>query len=290
MDYFKPQYTLKNNFVTNNGYMCIELNAHALISFVMTIRDNFNDDNFLPWWLGSQSCEKAFQAARSMTITFSTVINFGMLGLLRRLHRLQIQANLQAESIETGIVFPRARRHLSKDDGQSSYQKHSLEKITDESIYEAVKRAQISAMASIEKLGMLKLLQKNKIFDSISIPNEGDILEDLKEEEEEEVDESERDAKIESQIQEVCVVDASEITEDINLLSKSGYIDVEVKEKLSRQKSVPLKTLLSTSISMFSPEGDKKKPTKLSPLLQIDLDGKTIIYIRKTIIRSLIQS
>ena len=101
-----PQYTLKNNFVTNNAYMCVELNAHALISFVMTIRDNFNDDNFLPWWLGSQSCEKAFRAARSMTSTFSTVINFGMLGLLRRLHRLQIQANLQAESIETGIIFP----------------------------------------------------------------------------------------------------------------------------------------------------------------------------------------
>ena len=160
-----------------------------------------------------------------------------------------------------------------------------MEKITDESIYEAVKRAQISAMASIEKLGMLKLLQKDKIFDSISFPNEGDILEDLEEEEdeeEEEVDELERDAKIESQIQEVCVVDPSEITEDINLLSKSGYIDVEVKEKLVQcQKSVPLKRLPSTSISMFSPEGDKKKPTKLSPLLQIDLDGKTI-YIRKT--------
>ena len=138
-----------------------------------------------------------------------------MLGLLRGLHRLQIQANLQAESIETGIIFPRARKHQSKD-GQSSYQKHSLENITDESICEAVKRAQISAKASIEKLGMLTLLQKNKIFDTISFPKEGDILEEDEEEEDEdedEEDESERDAKIESQIQEVCVVDPSEITE-----------------------------------------------------------------------------
>ena len=156
-----------------------------------------------------------------------------------------------------------------------------MQKITDESICEAVKRAQIRAVASIEKLGMLELLQKNKIFDSISFPNEGDILEEDLEEGEEEVDESERNAKIESQIQEVCVVDPSEITEDINLLSKNGYIDVEVKEKLvQRQKSVPLKRLPSTSISMFSPEGDKKKPTKLSPLLQIDLDGKTLLLGR----------
>ena len=143
--------------------MCIELNAHALISFVMTVRDNFDGDNFLPWRLGSQSYEKAFQAARSMTSTFSTIINFGMLGLLRRLRRLQIQANLQAESNETGIIFHRANRHQSKD-GQSNYQRYSIEKITDECICEAVKRAQISAKASVETLGMLTVLQKSKII------------------------------------------------------------------------------------------------------------------------------
>ena len=54
------------------------------------------------------------------------------------------------------------------------------------------------------------------------------------------------------------MVDPSEVTADINLVSKSGYIDVEVKEKLvQRQKLEPLKRSPSTSISMFSPEGDK---------------------------------
>ena len=115
--------------------MCVELNAHALISFVMTIRDNFNR-----WCRQGGACgfictqsmylcthpmhvymyviwlfTYSLSVARSMTSTFSTVINFGMLGLLRCLHRLQIQANLQAESIETDIIFPQARRHLSKD-------------------------------------------------------------------------------------------------------------------------------------------------------------------------------
>lgn len=75
-----PQYTLKDNFITNNAYICIELNAHALIMFLMTVRDNCDDSAFLPWRLGSQTCEKAFRAARSMTSTFSTIINFGMLG------------------------------------------------------------------------------------------------------------------------------------------------------------------------------------------------------------------
>ena len=75
-----------------------------------------------------------------------------MLGLLRRLHRLQIQANLQAEATQTGIVFPRANKHRSKD-GQKTYVKHPLEKVTDKCIAEAVKAAQLKAKASIEKLG-----------------------------------------------------------------------------------------------------------------------------------------
>ena len=115
-----PQYTLKDNFITNNAYICIELNARALVMFLMTVKDNCDDSSFLPWRLGYQTCEKAFRAARSMTSTFSTIINFGMLGLLRRLHRLQIQANLQAEATQTGVVFPRADKHRSKD-GQKTY-------------------------------------------------------------------------------------------------------------------------------------------------------------------------
>ena len=89
-----PHYNIKNNFLTQNAFTCIELNAHALVLLVITLQDNFDDNNFIPWILGSQSCEKTFRAARSMSTTFSTIINFGVLGLLRHLHRLQIQAEL----------------------------------------------------------------------------------------------------------------------------------------------------------------------------------------------------
>ena len=117
-----PTYTLKDNFITQNTYMCIELNAHTLITFLLTIRDNFLnlEGCFRLWLLGSQSCKKIFRSARSMTNMFSTMINFGMLGLLRRLHRLQIQAKLQAESNATGIVYPRAKKHKIKD-GDGTY-------------------------------------------------------------------------------------------------------------------------------------------------------------------------
>ena len=109
------RYTLRDNFITPNAYiMCIELNAHSLITFLLTVRDHIkNDSCFLPWLLGSQCCEMTFRIARSMSSTFSTVINFGMLGLLRRLHRLHIQLTLQAECSED-IIFPRVIKHQQK--------------------------------------------------------------------------------------------------------------------------------------------------------------------------------
>ncbi len=33
----KPDYCLGNNFLTPNAYMCIELNAHSLITFLLTV-------------------------------------------------------------------------------------------------------------------------------------------------------------------------------------------------------------------------------------------------------------
>ena len=97
--------------------MCIELNAHALITILMVIRNQVSSDSttFLPWLLGSQVDGRTFRTARSMSSTFSTVLNFSILGLLCHLHRLQIQSVLQAQSEESKIKFPRIDRHLAKE-------------------------------------------------------------------------------------------------------------------------------------------------------------------------------
>jgi len=82
-------YTLGHNFITSNAYNCVELNAHAMVNYIIAIRDHIKEAKyFLLWLLGSQCCETAFRTARSMSSVYSTAINFGMLGLLRRLHRL----------------------------------------------------------------------------------------------------------------------------------------------------------------------------------------------------------
>jgi len=111
--------TLKNNFITSNAYSCIELNALALINIVKYFSKLENGKDlqlFLPWHHSSQACEKLFRSTRSMTSTYSTVVNFSLNDFIRKLTRIEIlnfiQNNLgiTAESnSENNLVFPREK-------------------------------------------------------------------------------------------------------------------------------------------------------------------------------------
>ena len=75
----------------------------------------FTGESFLPWMLGFQMFEKMFRVARSMSSTFFTTINFAMLGLLRRLHRLHSQVCLESQTDSTGIQYQPVEAHKKKD-------------------------------------------------------------------------------------------------------------------------------------------------------------------------------
>ena len=113
---------------------------HPIIAYLITLRDNFPTYSacFVPWLLGSQCCERTFRTVRSMSSTYSTMINFGMLGLLRRLHRLQIQFSLESET-DSGIIFPRVLKHQAKG-GENSFNKCCLMDITNEKVLSALKK------------------------------------------------------------------------------------------------------------------------------------------------------
>ena len=49
-----------------------------------------------------------------MTGTFSTIVNFSLIGFLQRLHQLQIQLQLETKSSENGITYPRVEKHSMK--------------------------------------------------------------------------------------------------------------------------------------------------------------------------------
>ena len=106
---------------------------------------------YAPWFLVSKPCEQTFRAARSMSNVFSTMINFGVLGLLQRIHILQIQVNLESKSNITRIVYPRQLAHQKTEANNSIFPVNS---ITNAEIEEAVKKGLLRAKEAIEELGM----------------------------------------------------------------------------------------------------------------------------------------
>lgn len=83
---------LQENFITLNTYTCIELNAHGIILILEKLRERSRTENMpqLQTWLySSQACEIFFRETRAMSSMFSTVVNYTMLDMLRRLKRIQ---------------------------------------------------------------------------------------------------------------------------------------------------------------------------------------------------------
>uniref|UniRef100_A0A1X7TPL7 Uncharacterized protein n=1 Tax=Amphimedon queenslandica TaxID=400682 RepID=A0A1X7TPL7_AMPQE len=154
-------FTIKDNFITSNCYTCVELNAHSLLAYVISIRDIYKaPECFTPWQMGSQSAEKIFQSLRSMQGTFPSIVNFTMLGMLQRLHKLAIKEDLESESEREshGIHLARLEGHKKKTGhGKVSPSDWNL---TDECIFVALKEAEERGKSAVSKLGMADELKR----------------------------------------------------------------------------------------------------------------------------------
>lgn len=179
-----------------------------------------------------------------MTNTFSTIINFGMLGLLRRLHRLQIQTTLQAESNKTGIVYPQLEKHKAKE-GKNVYLMQSLNKITDVGIAEAIMKAEIRAKGSIEEFGMADLLKEHKKWDRLGDDKEMVVDDDSDDSEDDDDDDctATDELIIATLVPEVCVEDSKDIAADIKTLTQTDG-DL-ICPKIIRRETQPISTIAS---------------------------------------------
>lgn len=80
--------TLQKNFLTTNVYTCLELNGHGILRLLEKCRDGNCQEHFLPWLYSSQPCEKMFRQARSMTSTYSTIVNFSLYEMMNKVDRI----------------------------------------------------------------------------------------------------------------------------------------------------------------------------------------------------------
>lgn len=78
---YNNNYSEADHFITQNAYICIELNSHLLINVICNvIQGHFPKETLRLWTYGSQGCEQTFRLLRSMTSTFSTIVNFTLKG------------------------------------------------------------------------------------------------------------------------------------------------------------------------------------------------------------------
>lgn len=105
-----PDYTVTDNFISANTYICIELNAHGMLNAIFRCMEVKSFEQFLPWMFSSQPCESFFRGLRSMTSTFSTIVNSTLLETMYKLRRMQVLNDIFAYDFtkkNQHINFPR---------------------------------------------------------------------------------------------------------------------------------------------------------------------------------------
>lgn len=150
------EYTLTDNFITLNAYTCIELNAHNLLILTLNYIENNSLDELYPWHLGSQNCEEWFRAARSLTSTFSTIVNFTSEEFTYKSKRIEFIYEA-THSLSEEYIFPRSQ----KKNISVNSQKH----IKKQDIFDAIEKAKQNSINEIKALGMKVLKTAWKVCD-----------------------------------------------------------------------------------------------------------------------------
>lgn len=137
---------LKQNFMTNNCFACIELNAHSLVHIILRLKQMNSPELFLPSFFSSQPCESTFRQVRSFTSTFSTKVNCTVKEFLERLTKIQLQ-NYITHHLSGVFEFPRL--------GFSSFPKNHFELPSKNQIREEIRECKQLAVKDAKKLGLL---------------------------------------------------------------------------------------------------------------------------------------
>lgn len=145
------EFSLAKNFISRNAYSCLEINAHALIYLIVSLRISQQNELLMTDLFSSQPCEHTFRQMRSMGTANYTKINFNLHELLHMVARLEILDKIVYSSKD--IIFPRVE--LKSKNAGKVMEKLSVHKFpNDEDILSAMNRAKIDALQSAARFDM----------------------------------------------------------------------------------------------------------------------------------------
>ena len=144
-------YSEKDHFLTANVYLCIEINAHMILCLVINVMNGKLPKECLRvWTTGSQACEQTFRLLRSMSGTFSTMVNFTLKGILERINKLNYVASIECTE---EIVFPRVKRRLLQLNEESDKTLHIPSSIDE--IHRCIEESKSDAIEDAKKCSMI---------------------------------------------------------------------------------------------------------------------------------------
>lgn len=142
------QNSLGQNFLTQNAYSCIELNAKNLIILIKKFRDGGLKKYFLPIIFNSQTCESFFRKVRSMGTMNYTRINFTILELMHLIGRVEIMNDIMYFQLNNvDVYFPRNTFN------EGNY--NTFELPSDLEIQQTIQRALNVALDDTKKFGLI---------------------------------------------------------------------------------------------------------------------------------------
>lgn len=153
----KKKLTLKENFISLNCYVCIELNAHSLVKLMIYLRDNNMSKFFVPNLFNSQQCESMFRLVRSFTTTYSTVVNCSVKEILERISKIQLQTDIATHNAEN-FAFPRVAIPSNE------VPMIKIELPSPQEIYDEIEKCKEAAINYAKQVGLVDL-RKSKDVD-----------------------------------------------------------------------------------------------------------------------------
>lgn len=215
------------NFISENAFTCLELNAFAILHLITKFRNNGQQELFLITLFNSQICESTFRQLRSMTTPNWTKINFSLLEVLHMMSRIELQNEIAFFKLRDYVHFPRIYNRKLKH--ESPAELPSIDELQ-----HVLKTAQNAALETAAKFGMvvnpeeiLSCEVKKRKIQSRVIDNSG--------EEPREEDDGQSNDEFDDVQNDIETIDCSNFTDysskqvtlkENNLVGNSRFIDV----------------------------------------------------------------
>lgn len=140
-------FNISDNFITQNAYACIEMNARNLLISIKKLRNEKLEELFIPTLFNSQPCEETFRQMRSMGTINYTKINFTLLELMHLVGRVELMNDIvHLKLADVDVKFPRRNTNGSTP--------NQFNLPSDKEIEDVLLEALNTAIADAKKFGM----------------------------------------------------------------------------------------------------------------------------------------